>query len=410
MRKQSAAVSVSAAIACVVLLSVAAGADGGRLGVVVGGVTLRAGAVLSILADSDAVDVDSATAVIQILKATQSPEVLDDLVIDAVGGSVAPIFSGEIVGVEPLFETGGSTQVKVVALNRLHRLTRERKSRTFENMSDADITARLAQEAGLVAEVSGPEVTIKYDHVFQHNQTDLEFLRVRAARIGYELFADGSTLHFRRRLEQPLVTIGCGPTSRLSAQVRLFHPRLASPNQVSGVTVRGWNPERNEEISAAATRRIIPLSEAGTRLINPPGTLLDLGFVRPLETEDAAHGAAVGTLSSVTALDVSGEADADGSPELRIGAHVSIDGVGAEFNGEYFVNKVSHRFDQGRNEGWHTLLRMTRADRGAYVLPEIGDEVLVAFEHGDIRQPIIVGSLWDGAERPPTEEPTCRRN
>lgn len=34
-------------------------------------------------------------------------------------------------------------------------------------------------------------------------------------------------------------------------------------------------------------------------------------------------------------------------------------------------------------------------DRGIYFLPEVEDEVLVAFEHGDMNRPFIVGALWN---------------
>jgi uncharacterized protein involved in type VI secretion and phage assembly len=39
--------------------------------------------------------------------------------------------------------------------------------------------------------------------------------------------------------------------------------------------------------------------------------------------------------------------------------------------------------------------------RGAFLMPEIGDEVLVAFEHGDFDHPFIVGFLWNGVAVPP---------
>lgn len=39
--------------------------------------------------------------------------------------------------------------------------------------------------------------------------------------------------------------------------------------------------------------------------------------------------------------------------------------------------------------------------RGVYFVPEVGDEVLVAFENGDINHPYVIGSLWNGKEQPP---------
>ncbi len=39
--------------------------------------------------------------------------------------------------------------------------------------------------------------------------------------------------------------------------------------------------------------------------------------------------------------------------------------------------------------------------RGAFMIPDVGDEVLVTFVGGDARMPIVIGGLWNGADKPP---------
>jgi uncharacterized protein involved in type VI secretion and phage assembly len=48
--------------------------------------------------------------------------------------------------------------------------------------------------------------------------------------------------------------------------------------------------------------------------------------------------------------------------------------------------------------------------RGTYFLPEVDDEVLVAFEHGDVRFPYVVGALWNGKDAPPTTNSDGQNN
>lgn len=44
-------------------------------------------------------------------------------------------------------------------------------------------------------------------------------------------------------------------------------------------------------------------------------------------------------------------------------------------------------------------------NRGTYFIPQVGDEVLVAFEQGDVRQPFVIGCLWNATDTPPAASP-----
>ncbi len=65
--------------------------------------------------------------------------------------------------------------------------------------------------------------------------------------------------------------------------------------------------------------------------------------------------------------------------------------------------KVSYPWhSQPRESYWARIaMPMGGKDRGVYFLPEVGDEVLVAFERGDVRFPYVVGSLWNGVDKSP---------
>ena len=61
--------------------------------------------------------------------------------------------------------------------------------------------------------------------------------------------------------------------------------------------------------------------------------------------------------------------------------------------------------DSGGGQGFEAWARMATMfagnNRGSWFLPDVGDEVLVAFEHGDPRRPYILGGLWNGRDAPP---------
>lgn len=47
---------------------------------------------------------------------------------------------------------------------------------------------------------------------------------------------------------------------------------------------------------------------------------------------------------------------------------------------------------------------------GAYFRPEVDDEVIVAFEGGDLSQPVVIGSVWNPDAAPPSQADTSASN
>ena len=56
--------------------------------------------------------------------------------------------------------------------------------------------------------------------------------------------------------------------------------------------------------------------------------------------------------------------------------------------------------------GWAPLVRpMAGSNAGFYAVPAVGDQVLVAFEHGQLSKPYVLGALWTARSRPPVDDP-----
>ncbi|MEF8776729.1 MAG: phage baseplate assembly protein V [Haloarculaceae archaeon] len=65
--------------------------------------------------------------------------------------------------------------------------------------------------------------------------------------------------------------------------------------------------------------------------------------------------------------------------------------------------KVTYPFRESDDEShWARIAtEMASKEYGTFFLPEVGDEVLVAFEGGNIHHPVVIGSLYNGKRKPP---------
>lgn len=80
---------------------------------------------------------------------------------------------------------------------------------------------------------------------------------------------------------------------------------------------------------------------------------------------------------------------------------IVVDNKDGEGNPGYRVKVKFPWLNEQETSFWARIaVPMGGADRGTYVLPEIDDQVLVVFEHGDINRPIVVGSLWSKKQEP----------
>jgi uncharacterized protein involved in type VI secretion and phage assembly len=74
--------------------------------------------------------------------------------------------------------------------------------------------------------------------------------------------------------------------------------------------------------------------------------------------------------------------------------------------------KVKFPWLSGEEESYwaRVLTPMAGNDRGIYFLPEVNDEVLVAFEQGDMAYPYVLGALWNGKDKPPVKNDDGKNN
>jgi uncharacterized protein involved in type VI secretion and phage assembly len=78
------------------------------------------------------------------------------------------------------------------------------------------------------------------------------------------------------------------------------------------------------------------------------------------------------------------------------------------------LGRVKVRFpwlsDTEESHWARVLTPMAGKARGIYFLPEVEDEVLVAFEHGMMEFPYVLGALWNGKDAPPATNDDGKNN
>ncbi len=380
-------------------------------------------------------------------------------------GSKALLMQGEVTALEPDFGEGMVAELVVRGYDKSHRLFRETKSRAFLNKKDSDLAQEMAQAAGLTAEVDSTATV--YDHIYQHNQSDLGFLQQRAWRIGYECFVTEGKLYFRRPPHG-----GAEATLHWGDDLQTFQPRMTLAEQVDEVIVKGWDVERQQPVvgrAQAADSQLSPRiqeSRSGAEWAGQFGRGRLVIVNQPVVSQAEADALAAARLNELSGAFVEADGTAFRRPDIKAGQLVELQALGQRLSGTYLVTSATHVVslagltthfsvrgvrtgmladqlsggnagiswpgvvtavvtnvddpqDWGRvkvkfpwmaddaESGWARVMGIGAGpEAGWYVMPAVADEVLVAFEHGDFDRPMVLGSLWNGQHAVPPERAT----
>ena len=284
-----------------------------------------------------------------------------------VGNNATPIFQGEIVGLEPVYRGGQKTTMLIRGMNKLHRLLRKRKSVTFTDKTDQQILSQVVQDGGLTLDWKH-EKSIQYKHVYQHNMTDMEFLRTRAARMGCHVWCVDTKVFVKQPDLQSAKVATINVDEAADAILHRLAPRLNSSAIVKKVTVRGWNPETKELITGDATVQNSKLgsqtSVAGSGTLGQEETFT---VDHPIWSAEEAKALAKARLQEASLSYITGEAEVAGNPVFALGKVVEVVANAMKkddpFNGNYYLMGVTHRHIAAKAKdagGYVTILRFAR--------------------------------------------------
>ncbi len=363
------------------------------------------------------------------------------------------MIEGEITGIEIHFNQKSEAPIIVRGYDISHRLHRGRHNRSFLNETDTDIVKKIAKEVGIKIGRIDPSGQ-PHEYVFQENQTNMEFLRERAARIGFELFVLGDKLNFCKPQSQNSIPL------KWLIDISHFSTRITSAEQVSAVEVRSWDYTQKKLITSTANSEKV-LTKTGNKhgssisteynLNNKPPkmTVVD----QPVSTAKQAEVMAQALCDELGGEYIYADAKAEGNPKIRPGKVIELEKMSDRFNGTYYVTETRHFYNQriystdfsvrelrsgsllttispqvhlqpGQTflvgivtdnkdpkgwsrvkvkfptlteehaSHWARVVGLGAANsRGFDCLPEVNDEVLVGFEHGDIHRPYVIPLL-----------------
>jgi phage protein D len=254
------------------------------------------------------------------------------------------IFDGRITALEAEFPEGSPPELTVLAEDRFQDLRMTRRTASYDEVSDADVIRKIAQQHSLQAQVdlSGPTHKV----LTQVNQSDLAFMRERCRSADAELWVQGTTLHAQCRPNRSSQSFVLGMGNELLA----FRVLADLATQRSAVTVSGWDVAGKQGISYEAGESAVSSELDGT---TSGASVLGQALGERKEalvhavpfTNGEAQNRAEAYYRMIARQFLVGRGIAQTDARLRVGARVDLQGLGPLFSGKYFVTELRHLFD-----------------------------------------------------------------
>jgi phage protein D len=251
------------------------------------------------------------------------------------------------MALEGWFPETAPPEIAVLAEDRFQDLRMTRRTRSFADVTDADVFHQIAREHGLSASVNvnGPSHQV----LVQVNQSDLAFLRERARAMDAELWMDGTQLNVETRANR-----GGDPLELTHGyQLRSFRALADLATQRTSVTVNGWDVAAKDTLTHEADDSVIRSElngdTSGTSILQSSlgGRKEAVAHAVPLNSEET-QATAESYFKACARQFVIGNGIAETQSALRVGTTVNIKQTGPLFSGTYYVVEVRHRFDSAR--------------------------------------------------------------
>lgn len=271
----------------------------------------------------------------------------------------------------------GESRLHVYGKDISMKLDLEEKNETYPNQPDSLIVTRiLASYAtlGLVPSITPTtDVPIEVDRVPSQQGTDLSFLRELASRNGFVFYIEPTpvpginTAYFgpdnRLGLPQPALTMNMGSDTNVDSPISFSYDALG--------------PEDPQiTIVEPFTKLAIPIPVPGglrPPLARSPAKPLRKTLRRDTANLNPAQAALRGLAShtgSSDAVNASGEVDSlRYGQALRSRRLVGVRGAGQSYNGNYYVQMVTHRIKRGEYKQSFTLVREGLGTLAPLVVP-----------------------------------------